>query len=186
MDQNNIIEINTRLEDYYGQLDNKPKWRVSWSDDQFETRYGDFEDRNKEGTLIRCVGEWRQLPKYRQYINPGRWLLERLMEMPSFTSKFATKLSYECLFAFKVDQIPNWVVVRAIVETVNKNMEQAGIYTKYKDPDRDPKEAEANKEARLQGLEEALFGNETETGDALAYRQGVGFTTSKIKEGNNA
>ncbi len=176
-----IKEINTLLDDYFGQLDNRPKWRVAWSDDQLETRYGDFEDRTKEGLLIRRVSEWRQLPKYKQYINPSRWLLERLLEMPSLEIKFAVKLSYECVWAFDVDQIPNWVVIRSIVETVNLNMEKADNYIKYPDPDRDPKEAKANKEARLQGLEEALFGNETDTGDALAYKQGVGFTTSKEK-----
>ena len=53
---------------------------------------------------------------------------------------------------------------------------------KYKDPDGHQEEALHNQEVKINGLVEDLFGNETPTGDALAYGEGVGFTTSKIKE----
>ena len=173
-----IKRINYSLEKDYGQLDNKPRWRVVWSWDQYETRYGDYEDRTPEGLLIRAVSEWRQVPKYKQYIGPC-WMLERLEEIPSYAKEMAVQLSYEVKWAFlslAVDTEPTWSDVRPMVDQVNKNIEQANNYIKYKDPDSDPLEAAANKEKRIDDYEEDLFGNETEVGDALAYRQGVGYT----------
>lgn len=178
-----INRINAQLEDYFGREDNKPRWRVVWSGDQLETRWGDFEDRKSNGELIRAVSEWRQIPKYNQYINPPVWILERLLEMPSFEIKFASKLSYECLWAFNPEQIPRWGAVKLLVDTVNQNMEQHYIGAKYPDPDSTPESAMENKEDRIKIIEEELFGNETEMGDALAYRQGVGFNTSKVLGG---
>jgi len=188
-----LKRINQRLVDHFGRTpDNgEPYWRIVWSEDQFENRYGTYEDRTPEGFLIREVTEWRKVPKYRQWIHE-KYVLERLIVVPLTDEKtLSTQLSYEPIYIFE-DKTgnslpPNWIAAKFIVETVNRNMEQHdGV--KYKDPESTPDEAKEVKEQRLKDIEESLFGNETELADALAYKQGVGFTTSKElsgKEGDN-
>jgi hypothetical protein len=56
-----------------------------------------------------------------------------------------------------------------VIETVHRQINQAGAYNKYKDETRTP-------EARLKDQKEMefyLFGNETPVGDALAHGFGV-------------
>ena len=92
-----------------------------------------------------------------------------------------TALSYEPLWTFQDDLPPEWVAVKFIVDSVHENMRQHDTGVKHRDPDSTPDEAAYNKEVRLKDIGESLFGNETETSDALAYKQGVGYTgPSKI------
>jgi hypothetical protein len=44
---------------------------------------------------------------------------------------------------------------------------------KYKDPEADPVTGALERQARLDAVQESLFGNETDVGDALAYKTGV-------------
>ena len=183
-----LSTINQRLIDHFGRMidSSMAKWRVVWSEDQFEMRYGTYEDKTRDGFLIREVTEWRQVPKYRQWI-PNRYVLERLLLIPiENEGTLTTKFSYEPLYTFEDKDRnalpPNWLACKFIVEAVNRNMDQHdGV--KYKDPKSNPREAKHVHEQEILDIEESLFGNETELADALAYRQGVGFTTSKIKSG---
>jgi hypothetical protein len=177
--------INQRLKDYYGSTENQPNWRVVFSNDQFENRYGDYEDRTPEGFLIRRYSGFRLVPKYRQWIK-DKWVLEMLVEVPPNTQELATKLSYEPAYAFPFRDgrplLPIWDAVKYLIDGINSKV---GItHPRYKDPDSNPKEALENQRVRLQEIEADLFGNETSTTDALAYKQGVGFTTSKLLTDN--
>ncbi len=184
MDQKDIDRINVTLLDHYGRLENLQTWRIVWSTDQREWRYGTYEDFTTEGIFIREVTERREVPKYAQWA-PDKWVLERLIVVPVDSSpdhpQIDTALSYEPLWTFQDDLPPEWVAVKFIVDSVHENMRQHDTGVKHRDPDSTPDEAAYNKEVRLKDIGESLFGNETETSDALAYKQGVGYTgPSKI------
>ena len=172
--------INRRLIDVYGSESNLANWRVVWSPDQFEDRYGTYEDHTPEGIFLRRVTEVRHVPKYRQYID-DKWLLEALVQVPpvNVDELRGVNHTYECMHAFPYHQgrplVPIWPALKLLIDTVNA---QVGVSSRarYKDPMADPKIAPEVKEARLRELEEELYGNETDVGDALAYRQGVGYT----------
>ena len=181
-----LDRLNIKLKDYFGSVSTgEPNWRVVYSNDQFEDRYGDYEDRTPEGLLIRRVSEWRHVPKYSQWI-VDKWVLEALVEVPLGTLEIDTKLTYEPMYGFphidKKPRIPIWAACKLLIDGVN---EKVGITVgaRYKDPESNPREAVHYKQEELKRIEEDLYGNETDIGDALAYREGVGFTTSKIKSG---
>jgi hypothetical protein len=169
--------INQRLEDTYGRFSDKPLYRIVWSEDQFENRFGDYEDYDDRGYFIRRVSEVRLVPKYRQWIQK-RHVLERLTEVPEINrGEIFTKISYEPIWVFEHAQTgeglpPSWGAARFVIEQINEQMRTAG-YTKYKDPEEDPDEALEQKAQRIIELENILFGDETETGDALKYKQGI-------------
>jgi hypothetical protein len=181
--------LNQRLIDCYGTTNDRGNWRVVWSEDQFEDRYGDYEDRTPEGILIRRVSEVRRVPKYRQWV-PEKWCLETLMEVPFLNSAElpGLKLTYELVYAFPHRDgkplMPSWGALRFLIEEINRKI---GISTgpRYKDPESDPLEAREVQEQRLKGLQEELFGNETDIGDALAYKQGVGYTGTPLIKGES-
>ena len=182
--------INKRLLDYYGSESDLPNWRVSWSPDQWEHRHGYFEDRTTDGFFIRAVTETRWVPKY-DYFAP-KWILEFLREVtPDVQLEIPeNKLSYECAYAFPYHKgeplMPIWPALRVVIDQIH---DRAGVTgPRYQDPLSDPKIAAEVKEARLRELEEELFGDETDVGDALAYHEGVGYTTAqnmRVVENNN-
>lgn len=186
MDQIYIDRINVTLLDNYGRLENLQTWRVVWSEDQFEWRYGTYEDRTLEGIFIREVTERRKVPKYRQWA-PEKWVLERLLVVPMDADpnhpQIDSALSYEPIWVFDEETPPIWFAVKFIVDQVYENMEQHDTGVKYIDPDiGHPDDVKGRREEVLKDIEESLFGNETDTGDALAYRQAVGYTgPPKIK-----
>jgi len=161
-----------------------PNYRVVWSEDQFEFRSTNYTDEGLE--LLHF--ETRKLPKYRQWIME-KWVLERLSEVPAINQgELNLALSYEPLWVFEDKSgfplDPKWIVCKFVVDQVHKNIEEAGSYTKYKDPyaGLNSKDLLEKKDEELKEIEKELFGDETAIGDALAYDYGVGFTTSKIKE----
>jgi hypothetical protein len=175
----NLLEpletINKRLKDQFGRFHttDMAMWRVVWSEDQTEKRWTDHTD---EGfPLIRP--EVRELPKYRQWIK-DKYVLERLIAVPEYVqTDLIEKLTYEPVWVFEDKQgnplPPKWEAIFLIINQVYKT---AANYTgaKYKDPDvLDPKLAKEQKQAKIDALVEELFGNETSTGDSLAYKEGV-------------
>ncbi len=183
-----VTRINKQLESFFGKADDgRANWRVVWSDDQFEKRFGRFEDRTPEGLLIRVAEEVRTVPKYRQWIQ-SRWVLERLTPVPEAQKAelIDVKLSYEPIYVCQTqfgDPLPPRIdAFKFMIENLLDNMNQSPKL-KYKDPDSNPEEARANESARIDKLQKELFGNETDIGDALAHKEGVGFTTSKIISG---
>lgn len=186
MNQKFIDRVNVTLLDHYSRLEGLPVWRVVWSEDQFEWRYGTYEDRTSEGIFIREVTERRKVPKYRQWA-PEKWVLERLLVVPMDADpnhpQIDSALSYEPIWVFEEDLPPVWTAVKFIVDQVYENMRQHNTGAKYIDPDiGHPDDVKGQREEHLKDIEESLFGNETDTGDALAYKQGVGYTgPPKIK-----
>lgn len=169
-----IERINERLRRHYGQFDNgMSNWRVSWSEDQFEKRLGTYKDYTPEGIFLREVTEVREVPKYRQWIHE-RFVLEGLKIVPEMNLNElpVSKVSYEPAWVFNDGKgnylPPRFEACMFVIETMHEN--EIGSHSiRYKDPDSDPKEALHSKEQRIKAIQEELFGNETEIGDALAH-----------------
>jgi len=179
----NLDTINNRLKDHYGVTEDKPNFRVVWSEDQLEKRRGTFRDFTNDGFFIREVTEVREVPKYRQYIHE-KYLLERLTVVPEMNKvELLELISYEPLWVFetkKGDPLrPTWLAANYVIEQTLHNIEHAGQYTKYKQSDNTPEE----KEKRILALEETLYGNESDISDALAHNQAIvvphNYTTQK-------
>jgi len=174
-----IENFNTRLFDKYGKLNNKARFRIVWSDDQFEKRWTNH---TPEGFLL-LHPEVREYPKYKQS-NPDCYVLERLTEVPVFGEKDgapATDLSYEPLWFYEAKDkkgeniLPNWASLAFVIEHVLEAIRTQGQYVKYKDPNTKSEEALELQKVRIDAMIEELFGNESETGDALAYKDGVSY-----------
>lgn len=170
------IEIlNQRLIDYYG-LDtasNQAMWRIVFSDDQFEKRFGEYEDRTPSGLFIRRVSEVREVPKYRQWIQHC-YVLENLCIVPisQLIDLPATKTTYEPIFIyknFKTDKPlpPIWSVTKIVIDGVLLAKGKVNNYAKYKEQPIEERQKE------FQEMYDYLYGDRTDTLDALAYKEGV-------------
>lgn len=175
-----IDSLNQQLRDLYGidTINSLPIWRIVWSESQFEKRMTTHTDAGIE--LL--FPEVRELPKYRQWIKE-KYVLERLVVVPAINLNElgGVKVSYEPLYVF-MDKGMNYAppcieVAQFVIDTVHAAEGKSSL-AKYKDKS----ESMDEREVRLQRIERELFGNETEVGDALAHKEGVGFTTSKILE----
>lgn len=163
-----IESINKRLLDEYGSdiSSNKPKFRVVFSDSQYENRIMTHTDKGFE--LVHP--EVCFVPKYKQYIS-HRYILERLTPVIGETD-LLEKISYEPVWTFQDKNshyLPPWFEgCRFIIENILMNMAVKNYYAKYKDI--------MSKEQYLEDIkkmEDELFGNETTVGDHLAYRTGI-------------
>lgn len=169
-----INRLNRRLSDNFGSIDNQANFRLIWSEDEFENRYTNY---TREGFQLQQP-EVQHLPKYRQWIH-DKHILERLTAVPAVDGNDLTVIrSYEPLHVFensKGPTVPTWHVLAFIVTNVLNAIRTQGQYVKYKDPLSDPKTAMEVQKARIDSLVEELFPNETDLGDALAYKDGVSY-----------
>ncbi len=161
--------LNERLKEYYGMAWNgMPIYRIVWSDDQLEMRKVECDDKGVE--LL--FPEVREVPKYSHYIK-SKYLLEQLVELnDQAQDELKVKINYEPLWVYtdKNDNAlpPKWEVTQFVINTVMAARGKSNL-AKYIDPNTT---IEAKQE-RIAKIEEELFGNETDVGDALAYRNGV-------------
>ncbi len=65
-----VDRINNQLKDLFGidTVTGLQIFRIVYSEDQLEKRYGTYDDYTKGGLYIRTVTEVREVPKYRQWI----------------------------------------------------------------------------------------------------------------------
>jgi hypothetical protein len=171
--------INRYLKDYYGHTEDNANYRLVWADDERQIRLTKY---TPEG-LEMLYPEAREMPKYLDI--KERYVLERLIVIPEFGENDIVNetLTYQAIWTFekfddrrnKIFVLPNFGACKFIVEIVLENMRTAGSSVRYRDPDSDPDEAIENKRARLQHLQEELFGDESTITDALSLRQGVGY-----------
>lgn len=181
-----VETINQRLERDYGKLDDlRPYWRVVWSEDQFEKRLTNF---TAEGFEL-IHPEVRELRKYPYDHN--KYILEMLTEISVIDLielPTSNGLSYEPRWVFQ-DKYgnalpPRYDFIELIIKTIHDKIGYKG--KRYKDPYSDPKTALEVKEKEIKDLEGYLYGNETPVGDALAYREGVGYTKGPLALPKNA
>lgn len=163
--------LNKKLIDYYGRTENFANFRVVWSEDQLEKRL--CTHTNEGWSLLQP--EMREVPKYKQWIQ-NKYILEGLTAVPDFQSKeLATKLSYEPIWVFEKDNeavYPSWGAVRFVLDNL-KAKATGTSYVRYKDPAEDPEKFAYEQKKEIDSLHEEMFGNETQTADALAYKEGI-------------
>lgn len=176
--------VNKRLLQDYGRFSttDKPMWRVIWSEDQMEKRWVTH---TKDGFAY-LEPEVQLVPKYRQYIQ-DKYVLERIVALPEFIENdLVEQVSYEPVWVFEDKHgnalPPIWPAVRLVVEQVYKAA-AVQVGRKYVDPDE--AKSKMTKEERLAEVDKRvkeLFGNETATGDSLAYKEGVTVPAMPAKE----
>jgi len=116
----NIDRINKRLKENYGSnLDGNPIFRVIWSDDQKEKRFGKFAEWYGK-IFLREFSGLREVPKYRHIQH--KWLLERWMPpVLAYTPEIpdTSQGSYEPIYVFQdVNGRPLPVLERFILEII--------------------------------------------------------------------
>jgi len=187
MELERIETINQRLKENYGLFDvtNHPIWRVVWSEDELEKRWVQH---TAEG-LDLLTPRVEERPKYRQWIQ-SKYVLERLTVYPDFVNRDTVeKLTYEPVWVFEDNKgnalPPKWQAIYVIIEQIHTQAKKT-MGVKYQDPNVvDPKDA---KEKQLQDvieLERELFGNETDVGTSLAYKEGISVPRNYERGANN-
>lgn len=168
-DRELIETVNRHLREKYGKYNDKPHFRVVWSDDQFEKRWVQHTDEGWE--LLNPVVKER--PKYRQYA-AHRYMLERYVPVPK-GSDLVEPVSYEPIWAFQtsVRSGRKFLPVRIdacefIIDSILAVVGKSG-HKRYTDPN----VTEEGRQKQILEMEKTLFDNETAVGDALAYGSGV-------------
>jgi hypothetical protein len=173
--------INQRLKDYFGVAwNNDVIWRVVWSEDQFEKRLTAYTDTG----LQLLFPEVRELPKYKQWIKE-KYVLERLTVIPEINKDELTeKISYEPIFVFEDKNgfalPPRWEACKFVIDSILAAQGEESMFPKYVESDLDQPQEVRN--ARIEKLQEELFGNETNTTDALTYKQAIVVPNNFVKE----
>lgn len=176
-----IDSLNRQLVDLYGidTVSGQAMWRIVWSEDQFEHRLGTYDDYTESGIYLRTVTEVRYVPKYRQWIQ-NKYVLERLVVIPEINAGDlpAARMSYEPMYPFETSSgkylPPRIDACQFIVNAVLAAQGKSSL-AKYKDPvsglsNEDYLEM---KRKEIDTLQEELFGNETDTGDAIAHNEAI-------------
>lgn len=167
-----INTLNDRLRQFFGIDSNtaRPIFRIVWADDQFEKRLVGTLDSGIQ-LLYPIVREVKKYP----YLN-HLWVLERLVIVPevNLPELPTQKLSYEPLWAFRDEKghmiYPVWPAVKLVVDTLYAALGKKSLAKYVEDEKHTSKEG---REARIANLQQELFGNETEVGDALRYKEGI-------------
>lgn len=163
-----ITSINEKLLLNYGtEFGGSPKFRVVFSEDQYEKRKTEFTD---DGFQL-IHPEVRELPKYKQWIKE-KYILERLVPVGVETD-LVTKVSYEPAWVFQ-DKHGNYLPpfyegCKFVIESMFAVMDKANTHTRYKDKNVSPEE----RAAELKKVEDQLFGNETNLTDDLHTGAGI-------------
>lgn len=163
-----IEEINKKLlEDYGTEFGNLPRFRIVFSEDQYEKRMTDYTD---EGFEL-LYPEVRLLPKYKQYVK-AKYVLERLVPIVGPTD-LTTKTSYEPAWVFQ-DKHGNYLPpffegCKLIIDSLFQAMGRKDTFVKYKDKN----VSEEERLIHLKKVEDELFGNESNMTDDLHSGSGI-------------
>lgn len=163
-----IERINYQLEKEFGKsFDNRPNYRVIWSEDQYEKRWVAHTQEGWELLTPRV----EERPKYKQYIQE-KWILEVLIPVIGQT-ELTENVSYEPLWPF-MDHDGNYLpprydVCKIVIDQRHERMGRPSPIRKWNDPNSTPE----GRQAALAKVEQELFGDETPVGDALYHDYGI-------------
>jgi hypothetical protein len=166
-----IQTLNRRLVDYYGteSSTDQPMFRIVWANDEREFRLV-----GEVAGITLLYPEVREVTKY-PYMK-DLFVLERLVIIPDENAHElpAAKLSYEPLWAYcdanRNPVPPVWVATQFIVDTLYAALGKKSM-ARYVDSEKNT--TMEGREQRIAEIQTELFGNETDTGDALRYKQGI-------------
>lgn len=175
-----IDSINKQLADLFGidTVTGQAMWRVVWSEEQFEHRYGTYEDRTASGLFIREVTEVRYVPKYRQWIQE-RYVLEHLIGVPEINKDDlpSTKTSYEPLHVFEDAKgnylPPHLEATKFIINLVHAAQFGTRDLARYASDENSTEAMLELQKQRVDNIVEELFGEQsglqgmTKTGEAV-------------------
>lgn len=165
----NIETLNERLQHFFGLFeDGRPNWRLSWSTDQIEQRFGKYNDFTDSGVFIRCVEEVRWTEKYPQNLN--EWVLERLIGLNEGNPELVTKTSYEPIWFFG-ELTPDWDVCKLLIEQLYRQTHEHFDGVKYTEPEGQSNSKEGI-ETRLE-LYQKLLNKDDYISKKLAYDEAV-------------
>lgn len=169
-----VAKINELLERDYGKHDNNlPVYRVAWSEDQFEYRYGTYKKFTSSGIYIGEQTGFLHVPKYRQWL-PEQWVLEQLTPTEG-NSELTEKLSYEPLFPFKKHE-PDYEVCKIVIENILYAMNKRPEPYKPKFEELQTKEAI---EARVEKLMAILFDQSDDLVNKMSYGEATFIDSTK-------
>jgi hypothetical protein len=176
-----IETLNTRLIDEYGADANtgQPMFRIVWANDQLEKR---LTDHTEKGTalLYPIVMEMKKYPYLKD-----TYVLEQLVVIPEINQMElpTAKLSYEPIWAYRDGDDkplpPIWPATKFIIDTLYAAMGKKSM-AKYVDSEKNT--TPEGREQRISELQEELFGDETETGDAMRYGEAIVVPNNYKKE----
>jgi len=165
-----IEVINKRLADLFGidTASSRPMWRITWGDEEFEWRFGEYEDITSFGVYLRTVVETRLVPKYRQWA-PHMYILERLVSVPVNQQKEIPEIqtSYEPLWTFRDKNDnpipPKWEAIQLIISVILSVQHKDNRFIKrYFDPDgENTEEVLVAQKKRIDNIIEELFGEQS-------------------------
>lgn len=171
--------INILLKDKYGidTVSGLAMWRVAWAQDQYEKKYGIYDDHTPSGVYLRTVTEVREVPKY-PYLR-GLYILENLQAIPIMNAAElpSATLSYEGMYPFKHKITekylpPKWEMCEFVIDCVHAAMGRTSL-RKYVSDDEGDINGLESKRKRMNEIHEYLYGNESPVTDALSNRTGV-------------
>lgn len=100
-----LLKINKWLRDIYGiTISGHPKFQLSWSENETETRKSTFVKRDDHGNYLGQSTEFRLTRKYSYLKN--QYILETFFYNP-IPDKVIGDYAYEPLWAFQPGQVPN-------------------------------------------------------------------------------
>lgn len=163
-----IKEINKQLIEHFGidTISGLPIWRIVFSEDQFEYRYGTYDDITPAGLYLRTVTETRYVPKYRQWIQK-KYVLERLTVVPEMNKEDLpdSKISYEPLWVFEDKHgnylPPKFEASKFIIDTVYAAQYSSHDLARYTDPENCQEAQIELKKKRVDVIVEELFGEDS-------------------------
>jgi hypothetical protein len=167
-----INTLNRRLIDFYGidTLTGKPIYRIVWANDQMEKKRVKTTDAGIE-LLFPEVVETKKYPYLKDL-----YVLERLVLVPDVNANEipVSRQSYEPLWAYRDENQnplpPIWEATQFIIDTVHAALGKKSL-AKYVDSEENT--TPEGMDERITKLCDELFGNETDTTDALAHDQAI-------------
>jgi hypothetical protein len=166
-----IEVLNQRLIDYFGKdiSSDRAIFRIVWADDEMERRYV----HNTDSGIVLLFPEIRETKKY-SYL-PHLYVLERLVIVPEEQQReLGLKTSYEPIWAYR-DRHDNplppiWDATKLVIDSLYAALGKQSL-AKYTDTEENT--TPEGRDQRISKLQMELFGDETETGDALRYKEGI-------------
>ncbi len=169
-----VARINLLLRNEFGieTTSDRPIYRVVWSNNEFEKRLMHY----KDSGIKLLTPEVREVPKYKQWA-ADRYILERLSYVETDIKEnqelTVNKVSYEPIWSFVDNKLnylpPKYEVCKIIIDTIHAAINGDSSLAKYKDNEASLEETSK----RVESIQQELFGNETETGDAIAHGEAV-------------